>query len=78
MGETTLTLVQNNFLYAKMLVDNGNEDRERELQFDNILSDLKKRANPTNTLAHDVYLAYLHQLLEDNDRNRYLNVKTGI
>jgi CHAT domain-containing protein len=75
MGETTLTLVQNNFWYAKMLVDNGNEDRERELQFDNILNDLKKRANPTNTLAHEVYLAYLHQLLEDNNRNRYLSVK---
>ncbi len=75
MGETTLTLVQNNFLYAQMLVDNGNEDRERELQYDNILSDLKKRANPTNTLAHDVYLAYLHQLLEDGERNKYLFVK---
>ena len=75
MGETTLTLVYNNFLYAQMLVDNGNEDREKELQYDNILSDLKKRANPTNTLAHDTYLAYLHQLLEDGDRNRYLNIK---
>lgn len=75
MGETTLTLVQNNFLYAQMLTDNGNEDRERELQYDNILSDLKKRANPTNTLAHDVYLAYLHQLLEAGDKSRYLNVK---
>ena len=75
MGETTLTLVQNNFLYAQMLVDNGNEDRERELQYDNILSDLKKRANPTNTLAHDVYLAYLHQLLEDGEKNKYLFVK---
>lgn len=75
MGETTLTLVHNNFLYAQMLVDNGNEDRERELRYDNILSDLKKRANPTNTLAHDVYLAYLHQLLEDGERNKYLFVK---
>ena len=75
MGEATLTLVQNNFLYAQMLVDNGNEDRERELQYDNILSDLKKRANPTNTLAHDVYLAYLHQLLEDGEKNKYLFVK---
>lgn len=75
MGETTLTLVYNNFLYAQMLVDNGNEDRERELQYDNILSDLKKRANPTNTLGHDIYLAYLHQLLETGNKNKYLNVK---
>ncbi|HZB12100.1 MAG TPA: tetratricopeptide repeat protein, partial [Chryseolinea sp.] len=75
MGETTLTLVQNNFLYAQMLVDNGNEDRERDLQYDNILSDFKKRANPTHTLGHDIYLAYLKQLLVDGDKNKYLNVK---
>jgi CHAT domain-containing protein len=75
MGETTLTLVQNNFLYAQMLVDNGNEDRERELQYDNILSDYKKRAKPTNTLGHEIYLAYLHHLLEKGDKNKYLNVK---
>ncbi|WP_276365772.1 CHAT domain-containing protein [Chryseolinea sp. H1M3-3] len=75
MGETTLTLVQNNFLYAQMLVDNGNEDREKELQYDNILSDYKKRATPTNTLGHEIYLAYLHQLLEVGDKNKYLSVK---
>src|SRR5688572_2954612 len=75
MGETTLTLVQNNFLYAQMLVDNGNEDRERDLQYDNILSDFKKRANPTHTLGHDIYLAYLKELLEKDDKNRYLNIK---
>ena len=48
MGETSLTLVQNNYLYAKMLIDNGNEERERELEYDNILSDFKKRASPTH------------------------------
>ena len=75
MGETTLALVHNNFLYAQMLVDNGNEDRERELQYDNILNALKKRANPTNTLGHDVYLAYLHQLLDEGEKNKYLFIK---
>ncbi len=75
MGETNLSLVQNNYLYAKMLIDNGNEHREKELEFDNILAELKKRSNPTNTLAHDIYLAYLHQLLVENNRSRYSNVK---
>ena len=51
MGETTLSLVQTNFSYAKMLIENGNEHRESELEYDNILSDFKKRANPTNTLG---------------------------
>ena len=75
LGETNLALVQNNYLYAKMLIDNGNEHREKELEFDNILSSLKKRTNPTNTLAHDLYLAYLHQLLVEENRARYLNTK---
>ena len=75
MGETSLALVQNNYLYAKMLIDNGNEQREKELEFDNILTSLKKKTNPTNTLAHDIYLAYLHQLLVEDNRARYLNTK---
>jgi CHAT domain-containing protein len=75
MGETSLALVQNNYLYAKMLMDNGNEQREKELEFENILNNLKKRTSPTNTLAHDLYLAYLHQLLVDENRARYLNTK---
>lgn len=75
MGESNLALVENNYLYAKMLIDNGNESREKELEFENILSDLKKRANPTNPLANALYLAYLHQLLEEENRARYLNTK---
>ncbi|MBA4058136.1 MAG: hypothetical protein C0490_25695, partial [Marivirga sp.] len=75
MGETSLALVQNNYLYAKMLIDNGNEEREKELEFENILNSLKKRTSPTNTLAHDLYLAYLHQLLVEENRARYLNTK---
>ncbi len=75
MGETSLALVQNNYWYAKMLIDNGNEQREKELEFENILSSLKKRVSPTNALAHDIYLAYLNQLLKEENRARYLNTK---
>ncbi len=75
MGETNLSLVQNNYQYAKMLIDNGNEQREKELEFENILNNLKKRVKPTNTLAHDLYLAYLHHLLVEENRARYLNTK---
>ncbi|MDH4091658.1 MAG: CHAT domain-containing protein [Cyclobacteriaceae bacterium] len=75
MGETSLALVQTNYLYAKMLIDNGNEEREKELEFENILNSLKKRTNPTNTLANDIYLAYLHQLLVEDNRARYINTK---
>ena len=75
MGESNLSLAENNYLYAKMLIDNGNEEREKELEFENILNSLKKRANPTNPLANNLYLAYLHQLLVEDNRSRYLNTK---
>ena len=75
MGETSLALVENRYLNAKMLIDNGNEEREKGLEFDNILTDLKKKTNPTNQLAHDLYTAYLHQLLVEGNRARYLNTK---
>jgi CHAT domain-containing protein len=75
LGETNLALVENNYLYAKMLIDNGNEQRERELEYDNILTSLKKKTNPTNTLAHSIYLEYMHQLLVEDNRAKYLNTK---
>jgi len=75
MGESSLALVENRYLNAKMLIDNGNEEREKGLEFDNILSDLKKKANPTTQLAHDLYIAYLHHLLVEGNRARYLNTK---
>jgi CHAT domain-containing protein len=75
MGETTLALVKNNYLYAKMLTDNGNEEREKELEYDNILNQLKKRTSPTNDIAHQIYLDYLKELLLKDNRARYLNTK---
>lgn len=75
MGESNLSLVENNYWYARMLVDNGNESREKELEFETILNNLKKRANPTNPLANELYLAYLHQLMVQENRARYLNTK---
>lgn len=75
LPETDLSLVENNYAYAQMLVDNGNEQRESELEFSNILSALKKRAMPTNRVGNDLYLAYLHQLLEGDNRSRYATTK---
>lgn len=75
LGETDLALVRNNYLYAKMLEDNGNEQREKDLEFDHILNDLKRRATPTNELAHSIYLDHLKELLKNDNRARYLNTK---
>jgi CHAT domain-containing protein len=74
-GETSLALVKNNYLYAVTLVENGNESREASLEFDNILNDLKKNTAPTHSLAHDIYLSYLRELLDRGSNVKYANVK---
>lgn len=75
MGETSLTLVQCYYLNARMLVENGNESREKDLEFNSILNDLKKRTNPSNELAHQIYLDYLKELLQEDNHSRYTNTK---
>lgn len=76
MGESSLAYVKNNYLNAITLVENGNKKRgQSSLEFANILSDLKKRAAPTHTLGHDIYLDYLKELLERGSKSKYNSVK---
>ncbi len=75
LGEAATVDVQYRYYWAKALVENGDPPRPNNLQFDNILTDLKKRMNPTNELAHNLYLSYLKELLQKDNRARYLNVK---
>lgn len=74
-GETSLAEVKYKYVWAKSLVDNGNLVLPSFLEFDNILSELKRRTNPTNTLAHELYLNHLNYLLKNGNNARYLNTK---
>jgi CHAT domain-containing protein len=75
MGETSLALVNLNFLNAKMLAENNNgmlpENVQRYLDFNNILSDLKSRTSSAVPLAHDVYLTYMDDLQRKDNASRY-------
>lgn len=76
LGETNIANVKNNYLYSKMLVDNGAEKiSQSELKLDNILLALRRKINPTNLLAHDIYLDYLKELLKSDNKVRYQNLK---
>ncbi|HEY0768883.1 MAG TPA: tetratricopeptide repeat protein, partial [Sphingobacteriaceae bacterium] len=75
LGETSLAEVEYKYVFAKALVDNGNLVLPSFVEFDNILSDLKRRTNPTNALAHELYLHQLEYLLKSNSNARYLNTK---
>jgi hypothetical protein len=74
-GETSLAEVRYKYVWAKALVDNGNLVLPGFLEFDNTLNELKRRTNPTNSLAHELYLNQLDYLLKNNNRARYLNTK---
>jgi CHAT domain-containing protein len=79
MGETSLALVNVNFLNAKMLAENNNGELppnvKRNLEYNNILSELKKRTSPAVPLAHDVYLAYMDDLQRKFNKTRYANLR---
>lgn len=75
LGETSLAEVEYKYVWAKALVDNGNLVLPSFLEFDNILSELKRRTNPTNALAHELYLNQLEYLLKNRNNARYLNTK---
>jgi hypothetical protein len=75
LGETSLAEVEYKYVFAKALVDNGNLVLPAFVEFDNILADLKRKTNPTNTLAHELYLHQLEYLLKNGNNARYLNTK---
>ncbi len=75
LGETSTAEVNLRYHYRTTLGNYQNENRDKKLEFDNILNSLKKKTTPTNHLAHEIYLSYLKELLESESRARYQNTK---
>jgi CHAT domain-containing protein len=76
-GETSLAEVQYRFYWVRAYMENGmlTMDTEKSLTYPNILNDLKSKTNPTNALAHEIYLSYLGYLLRKDYYAKYLNTK---
>jgi CHAT domain-containing protein len=75
LGETSLANVRNNYLHAITFIENGNLNRESQLHLDNIINELRKKTAATHTLAHDIYLDYIQELLEGDYNAKFNNVK---
>lgn len=75
LGETSLLDVEYRYRMIKTFVESGNQARRKELEFDRLLRDLKSKTNPTNALAHEIYLSLLKDEFEKDNRSRYLNIK---
>jgi CHAT domain-containing protein len=81
LGETSLLLVRNDYLYLKMFVENNNglvpaNLKEKYLDYGNLLDDLKKRTSPATPLAHELYLSYLEELQRTESTARYSSLKS--
>lgn len=81
LGETSLLLVRNDYLYLKMFVENNNgivpaNLKEKYLDYGNLLDDLKKRTSPATPLAHELYLSYLDELQRTGSTSRYASLKS--
>lgn len=80
MGETSLAIVNLNFLNAKMLAENNNgmlpENVQRYLDFNTILTDLKTRTSSAVPLAHEIYLTYMDDLQRKDNDGRYGGVRS--
>jgi CHAT domain-containing protein len=82
LGETSLVLVQADYWYTLMYVENNDglipprlKKEEKYADFGDQLTELKKRTSPSVPLGHDLYLAELGQLQLNENRARYANLK---
>lgn len=79
-ASTNLALVNNAYLHLRMWVEandgNVQDFKEKQLDYSWQLSELKSKTAPSVPLAHDIYLAYLDQLLREESNNRYANLKS--
>lgn len=76
LGETNVVGPENRFRWASYMIENGNlGSRPRDLQMDAILNDLKKKVTPTSDLAHEIYLTYLRELMQNSNRTSYNNAR---
>lgn len=75
LGETSLADIEYRYLYARLYQENKGKLPETNYRYSRILLDLKKTVTPTSYLAHDIYQGYLEELLNEENRSRYLNTK---
>ncbi len=72
LGRISLADVRYRYLWDKSLEENG---MHKALKYQKTLDDLKKITEPTNELAHQIYLSYIAYLQDQGNRPRYLNTK---
>jgi CHAT domain-containing protein len=75
LGQNSLAYIRNQFDWAVILEDNGNEELPKEMAYSNLLMLLKSDHQASHKLGVEIYGQYLKQLLRDDNTSRYLNTK---
>lgn len=75
INDRNLAYLTNQYYNANMLVENGNENLPKDLEYDRILNVVKSYFYPAHVLSIQLHEAYLKQLLREEDDTRYANVK---
>lgn len=75
MGESSIAYVKNQFLNATVLIENGNENLPRELEYSTTLANLKTKHKPTHYLAMGIFEETIKQLQRDDRSAALFNTK---
>ncbi len=74
LDESSLAYVRNQFYNANVLVENGNEDLPKELEFSRTLNNMASNHQSSHYLSVEIYEAYLKQLAKEGGA-KYTNTK---
>jgi CHAT domain-containing protein len=74
LDESSLAYVRNQFYNANVLVENGNEELPRDLDYSRILNYLRSKHQGSHYLGIEIYEAYLKQLVKEGGA-KYTNTK---
>jgi len=75
MGESTIAYVKNQFLNANILIENGNENLPKELEYSTTLGRLKLKHKPTHYLAMGIFEETIKQLQRQDRSAALFNTK---
>jgi len=75
MGESSIAYVKNQFHNANILIENGNENLPRELEYSTTLAKLKSKHKPTHYLAMGIFEETIKQLQQEDRSAAVFNTK---
>lgn len=75
LDESSLAFVRNQFYNANILVENGNENLPKDLDYSRTLNNLKIKHSGSHYLGISIYEEYLKELQKENSQAKYLNTK---